>query len=53
MILFAANPERFRELSRAQVCGMNWCNPAFASGRLYLRDGIRGAGELLSVNLLP
>lgn len=53
LILFAANPERFAENSRAQVCAMNWCSPAFANGRLYLRDGIRGAGELLSVNLLP
>jgi len=53
LVLFGADPERFTEIGRAQVCGMNWCNPAFADGRLYLRDGIRGAGEMMSIQLAP
>ena len=38
LILFEANPEAFKEVSRLQVCGFNWCNPAYADGRLYLRE---------------
>ena len=53
LALFAADPKEFRETGRAQVCGLNWCNPAYADGRLYLRDGIKGAGELMCVELMP
>ena len=53
LVLMAAEPHEFRELGRAQVCAMNWCNPAYADGRLYVRDGIRGDGELVCVALLP
>jgi hypothetical protein len=49
LVLFAANPSEFKELGRAQVCGLNWCNPAYADGKLYLRD----ARELICVELLP
>lgn len=38
LVLFKANPAEFRELGRAQVCGANWCNPAYVDGRIYLRD---------------
>ena len=38
LILFAADPKEFREIGRAQVCGQNWCNPAYATGKLFLRD---------------
>jgi len=53
LVLMAADPHEFRESGRAQVCAMNWCNPAYADGRLYVRDGIRGDGELVCVALLP
>jgi hypothetical protein len=53
LVLMAADPREFREFGRAQVCAMNWCNPAYADGRLYGRDGIRGDGELACVALLP
>lgn len=49
VILFAADPKEFRELGRAQVCGANWCNPAYADGKLFVRD----ARELVCVELLP
>jgi outer membrane protein assembly factor BamB len=39
LILFAADPKSFREIGSAQVVGTNWCNPALADNRLYLRDG--------------
>ena len=49
LVLFAANPLEFKERGRAQVCGANWCNPAYADGKLFLRD----ARELICVELLP
>jgi outer membrane protein assembly factor BamB len=52
LVLFEANPLQFKELGTAQVCGVNWCNPAYADGRLYLRDGNKGPGDLLCVNLI-
>jgi outer membrane protein assembly factor BamB len=48
VLLIAADPKAFRLLGRVAVCGENWCNPAYADGRLYLRD----ADELLCVQLL-
>lgn len=53
LILFAADPARCAEIGRAQVCGLNWCNPAYAGGRLYLRDGVKGAGEFICLELIP
>jgi outer membrane protein assembly factor BamB len=53
LVLFAAEPSAFKEISRVQVCGLNWCNPAYADGRLYLRDGLKSSGgDLLCVRLL-
>jgi outer membrane protein assembly factor BamB len=51
LFLFAASPERVDLRGRVQVAGMNWCNPAYAHGVLYLRDGIRGPGNLIAVRL--
>ena len=51
LVLLAADANRCRELGRAQVCGKNWCSPAYASGRLYIRDGLRGTGNLVCVEL--
>ncbi|MBI2929821.1 MAG: PQQ-like beta-propeller repeat protein [Verrucomicrobia bacterium] len=53
LILLAGDPSTCRELSRAQVCGMNWCNPAYADGRLYVRDGLKATGHLYCLELLP
>ncbi len=49
LVLVAANPTEYRELGRTQACGSNWCNPAYADGRLYLRDG----KELTCLELTP
>lgn len=53
LILIAADPRACQELGRAQICGVNWCNPAYADGRLYVRDGIKGKGHLFCVELAP
>lgn len=39
LLLLAANPEKYTELARIQVCGNTWCFPALADGKLYVRDG--------------
>ncbi len=52
LVLISADPKEFREISRLQVCGLNWCNPAYADGRLYVSDGVKSAGELLCLELL-
>ena len=52
LVLFAADSTECKEISRAQVCGLNWCNPAYADGKLYLREGVKATGELLCLDLL-
>ncbi|HMC27452.1 MAG TPA: PQQ-binding-like beta-propeller repeat protein [Verrucomicrobiae bacterium] len=47
LILAAANPAKYREIARLQVCGNTWSHPAYAQGRLYVRDG----RELLALQL--
>ena len=47
--LVAADSKTFRSIGQTQICGENWCNPAYADGRLYLRDN----QELRCVQLLP
>jgi outer membrane protein assembly factor BamB len=49
LVLVAAQPDQYTELSRVQACGKNWNFPACADGRLYVRD----ARELICYNLLP
>jgi outer membrane protein assembly factor BamB len=49
LVLLAAQPDHYTELSRVQVCGKNWNFPACAGGRLYVRD----ARELMCYELLP
>lgn len=53
LVLIAADPTACREFGRTQVCGFNWCNPAYADGRLYVRDGLKATGNLFCVELLP
>ena len=38
LVLILATPEKYTELGRAQVCGKNWNFPAYADGKLYVRD---------------
>jgi hypothetical protein len=37
-LLLAANPERYEELGRFQVCGKTFSHPAYANGILFVRD---------------
>ena len=47
LLLLAATPEKYTELGRLQVCGGTWSYPAYADGRLFVRD----ARELACIEL--
>ena len=47
LVLLAADSAKYTELGRMQVCGNTWSHPAFADGRLFVRDG----RELLCLKL--
>ncbi len=53
LVLFRATAAEFKEVSRVQICAVNWCNPAYANGKLFVRDGIKTTGELLCLDLMP
>jgi outer membrane protein assembly factor BamB len=36
--LIAADPKECRVISKAKICGKNWCNPAYVDGKLVVRD---------------
>ena len=38
LLLISANPEKYTELGRGQVCGKNWNFPAYSDGKIYVRD---------------
>jgi outer membrane protein assembly factor BamB len=48
-LLVAADPKQCRIVARTQVCGQNWCNPAYVDGKLFLRD----LEELRCVMIVP
>jgi outer membrane protein assembly factor BamB len=39
LVLVAGDPAKYVELDRVQVCGNTWSFPAYADGKLYVRDG--------------
>jgi outer membrane protein assembly factor BamB len=39
LLMLEPNPEKYTELARLQVCGNTWSYPAYAGGKLYVRDG--------------
>ena len=49
LVLIAANPEKYTELGRVQVCGKTWSYPALVDTKLYVRDG----RELQCLDLTP
>ena len=52
LCLFAASPKGFKELGRTQVCGINWCLPAYVDGKIFVRDGIKKkGGNLICLDL--
>ena len=52
VILAAADPEKYRELGRAQVCGKSWNHPAYADGKLFVREGLDRGWKLACFDLM-
>ena len=48
LFLMSADKKALDITDMVKVCGNNWCNPAYADGRLFLRD----EKELLCLGLL-
>jgi outer membrane protein assembly factor BamB len=48
LVMIAADSSECHEIGRAQVAAVNWCNPAYVDGKLFLRD----AHNLLCVALM-
>ncbi len=48
LVLVAADSTKYSELGRQQICGKNWNFPAYADGKLFVRD----AREMLCFDLL-
>ncbi|MDQ6631889.1 MAG: PQQ-binding-like beta-propeller repeat protein [Verrucomicrobiota bacterium] len=48
LVLVAADSTKYSELGRQQICGKNWNFPAYADGKLFVRD----ARELQCFDLL-
>jgi outer membrane protein assembly factor BamB len=49
LLLLRPDRTKYSEVGRLQVCGTTWSHPAFADGRLYVRDG----RQLFCVELQP
>ena len=38
LILIKADPAKYDELARAQICAKTWASPAYSDGRIYVKD---------------
>lgn len=38
LVVIKPSADRYQEIARIQVCGKNWNSPAWADGKLYIRD---------------
>ena len=52
LVLVAADPAKYTEIGRAQVCGKAWSSPAYADGKLYVREGLDRGWKLTCFDLM-
>ena len=52
LVLLAADPAKFVEKGRTQVCGKTWTHPAYADGKLYVREGVDRGWKLSCFDLV-
>ena len=38
LLLLKASPAKYEELGRAQLCAKTWASPAYADGKIYVKD---------------
>lgn len=51
LVLAEADGSRYREMGRLQVSGRTWSHPAFADGKLYVREGLTSGWKLTCFDL--
>jgi outer membrane protein assembly factor BamB len=51
LVLVAADPQQFKSLGRVQICGKTWEHPAWADGKIYVREGLTSGGKLSCFDL--
>jgi outer membrane protein assembly factor BamB len=52
LVLVAGDPAKYTELGRVQVCGKTWSSPAYADGKLYVREGLDRGWKLTCFDLM-
>ncbi|EEF61873.1 PQQ-binding-like beta-propeller repeat protein [Pedosphaera parvula] len=53
LVMIAADSTQYKELGRVQDCGKTWSSPAYAGGKLYVREGLNRAWKLTCFELMP
>jgi outer membrane protein assembly factor BamB len=46
LVLAAADSSHYTELGRVQICGKTWNHPAYAEGKLFVREGLTSGWKL-------
>lgn len=52
LVMVAADSSKYTELGRTQICGKTWNHPAYADGKLYVREGLTSGWKLSCVGLV-
>jgi len=52
LVMMATEKSRCSELGRVQICGKTWNHPAYAEGKLYVREGLTSGWKLTCFDLL-
>ncbi|HEX3798750.1 MAG TPA: PQQ-binding-like beta-propeller repeat protein [Verrucomicrobiae bacterium] len=52
LFFIAANPEKYTELAHTQVCGKSWSSPAYADGKLFVREGLDRGWKITCFDLM-
>ncbi|MDB6067068.1 MAG: hypothetical protein JWR26_3276 [Pedosphaera sp.] len=53
LVMLASDSAQYTEKSRVQICGKTWSHPAYADGKLYVREGVDRAWKLTCFDLMP
>ncbi|HZV36371.1 MAG TPA: PQQ-binding-like beta-propeller repeat protein [Verrucomicrobiae bacterium] len=53
LFFIEATPTKYTELAHTQICGKTWNHPAYANGKLYVREGLTRGWKLSCFDLLP
>jgi outer membrane protein assembly factor BamB len=52
LVIVAADSSKYTALGRMQICGKTWNHPAYADGKLYVREGLTSGWKLSCLSLM-